>query len=75
MKAIKAVYTFIVGDMIILVGVLITLILLFLIENITFLTPLRVIAGALLIIAVLAVLTATLRREVPAVSIRRGRDR
>lgn len=63
MKVIKAIYNFIVGDMIILVGVIIAVIILALINDIPALNPLRVISGILLIIAVLGVLTATLLRE------------
>jgi hypothetical protein len=63
MKVIKAIYNFIVGDMIILVGVIIAVIILALINGIAFLNPLRVISGILLIVAVLGVLTATLLRE------------
>jgi hypothetical protein len=63
MKVIKAIYNFIVGDMIILVGVIVTVILLALIENVGALAPLRTIAGAFLILAVLAVLVASLSRE------------
>jgi uncharacterized membrane protein len=63
-KVIKAIYNFIVGDMIILVGVIITLIILALINDINFLAPLRVASGAILIIAALAVLVITLNREV-----------
>ena len=62
MKVIKSIYDFIVGDMIILVGVVITILVLALIENVR-LAPLQTIAGALLIIAVLGVLLATLTRE------------
>lgn len=63
MKAIKAVYNFIVGDMIILVGVVVTLLILALINNVSVLAPLRAIEGVLLVVTVLGVLTATLLRE------------
>lgn len=63
MKVIKAIYNFIVGDMIILVGVLVVIALLALIDNVASLSSLRVIAGPILIVAVLGVLTATLLRE------------
>ncbi len=63
MKVIKAVYNFIVGDMIILIGVIVAVILLALIKNVGALAPLRSIAGAFLILAVLAVLIASLSRE------------
>lgn len=64
MKIIKAIYNFIVGDMIILVGVIITFIILALINDIGFLAPLRIVSGALLVIAVLLVLTTTLHHEI-----------
>ena len=63
MKIIKAIYNFIVGDMIILIGVLITAILLGLINLIGGLASLRTIEGLILIVAILGVLTATLLRE------------
>jgi hypothetical protein len=63
MKAIKAIYNFIVGDMIILVGVIIAMVILALITTISILAPLRVATGYLLIVAVIGVLTATLYRE------------
>ena len=63
MKVIKAIYNFIVGDMIILIGVAITALLLALIDAVNALAPLRAISGVILIVAVLAVLTATLMRE------------
>ncbi|TMD68157.1 MAG: hypothetical protein E6I91_05130 [Chloroflexi bacterium] len=66
MKVIKAIYNFLVGDMIILVGILLVVLLLALIDNVAALSPLRVIAGPILIIAVLGVLTATLLREARA---------
>ena len=63
MKVIKAIYNFIVGDMIILIGVAITALLLALIDAVNALAPLRAISGVILIVAVLAVLTTTLMRE------------
>ena len=63
MKAIKAIYNFLVGDMIILVGVLITIIVLALINTLAFLAPLRLVSGVILVVAVLGVLVATLNRE------------
>jgi hypothetical protein len=63
-KIIKSIYNFIVGDMIILVGVIITFIILALINAIGFLAPLRVVSGAILVIAVLIVLATTLSREI-----------
>jgi hypothetical protein len=63
MKIIKAIYNFIVGDMIILVGVVLAVIILALINNIGFLAPLKGFSGPILIIAVLASLVTTLSRE------------
>ena len=63
MKIIKSIYNFIVGDMIILVGVLLAVAILALINGVSVLAPLRVASGVILIIAVLAVLVATLSRE------------
>ncbi|HVB73434.1 MAG TPA: hypothetical protein VNE38_07740 [Ktedonobacteraceae bacterium] len=63
MNILKAIYNFIVGDMIILIGVLIVAIALGLISSINALAPLRVAIGPVLIIAVLVVLSATLYRE------------
>lgn len=63
MKVIKAIYNFIVGDIIILIGVIITMLVLALINFTAVLVPLRVATGAILVVAVLGVLTATLYRE------------
>ena len=63
MKVIKAIYNFIVGDMIILIGIIITVLILALINTAGALTPLRALSGVILIVAVLIVLTATLMRE------------
>jgi len=63
MKVIKAIYNFIVGDMIILVGVVIAVLALALINNVSALSPLRPATGFLLVAAVLVTLTATLYRE------------
>ncbi len=63
MNVIKAIYNFIVGDMIILVGVLLTLIVLAVINNVDAFESLRVATGGILIVAVLGVLVATLTRE------------
>jgi hypothetical protein len=63
MKAVKAIYNFLVGDMIILVGILITIVVLALINNLAFLAPLHPVAGAIFVIAVLGVLVVTLNRE------------
>lgn len=63
MKVIKAIYNFFVGDMIILVGIMLAVILLALISSISALASLRVAEGIILIVVVLVVLTATLYRE------------
>ena len=63
MKVIKAIYNFIVGDMVILVGITITVIILALIDTVSALASLRAISGVILVVAVLSVLTATLLRE------------
>ena len=63
MKVVKAIYNFIVGDMIILVGVIVAIVVLTLINTVSLLAPLRVATGYLLIAAVIGVLTATLYRE------------
>ncbi len=63
MKIILSIYNFIVGDMIILVGILLTIALMALINTVSVLAPLRSVSGAILILVVLAVLIATLSRE------------
>ena len=63
MKVIKAIYNFIVGDMIILIGVALAVTVLALINNVSFLAPLKGFSGPFLIIAVLGSLFATLSRE------------
>lgn len=63
MKVIKAIYNFIVGDIIILIGVAIAVLVLSLISYIPVLAPLRVASGSIIIVAVLVVLIATLARE------------
>ena len=63
MKIIKAIYNFIVGDMVILIGVALAVTVLALINNVSALAPLRGFSGPFLIIAVLASLVATLSRE------------
>lgn len=64
MKIIKALYNFIVGDMVILVGVIITFLLLALITTLNMLAALRIAEGAILIVALLIVLVISLRREI-----------
>ncbi len=63
MKVIKAIYNFLVGDMIILIGIIIAVIVLALINFVKALAPLSAASAYILIIAVLGVLTATLIRE------------
>jgi len=62
-KIIKAVYNFIVGDMVILIGVTLAMVILALINTVSTLAPLRGFSGPFLVIAVLASLVATLSRE------------
>jgi hypothetical protein len=62
-KVIKAIYNFIVGDMVILIGVVLAVIILALINNVPALASLRGLSGPFLILAVLGSLTATLSRE------------
>jgi hypothetical protein len=62
-KIIKAIYNFIVGDMVILIGVALAVTVLALINNVSALAPLKGFSGSFLIIAVLASLVATLSRE------------
>ena len=63
MKVITAIYNFIVGDMIILVGVIVAILILALINTVSVLAPLHVVTGYVLIVVVVGVLTATLYRE------------
>jgi len=62
-KVIKAIYNFIVGDMVILIGVVLAVTVLAFIDNVSTLAPLKGFSGLLLIIAVLGSLVATLSRE------------
>ena len=63
MKIIKAIYNFIVGDMVILIGILLTVAVLALINNVSALAPLKDFSGSFLVIGVLSSLVATLSRE------------
>lgn len=63
MKAIKAVYNFIVGDMVILVGIVLVFLVLLLINNVAALTPIRAYSGAILVVVTLVVLGVSLSRE------------
>jgi len=62
-KVIKAIYNFIVGDMVILIGVALTVTILALINNVSVLAPLKGFSGLFLIIAVLGSLVVSLSRE------------
>ena len=63
MKVIKAIYNFIVGDMVILIGVALTVVALALINSVGALSPLKGLSGLILVVGVLASLVATLSRE------------
>ena len=63
MKVIKAIYNFIVGDMVILIGVVLAIIVLTLINNVGALAPLKGFSGFFLIVAVLGSLVVSLSRE------------
>ena len=63
MKIIKTIYNFIVGDMVILIGIALTVLVLALINNVSALGPLRGLSGPVLIVGVLTSLVATLSRE------------
>ena len=63
MKIIKAIYNFIVGDMVILIGVVLTVTVLALINNVGALAPLMGFSGPFLVLGVLSSLVATLSRE------------
>jgi hypothetical protein len=64
LKVILAVYNFFVGDLVILIGITLTMIILALIHSVDVLAPLRGGLGLILIVGVLASLVATLGREV-----------
>ena len=63
MKIIKAIYNFIVGDMVILIGVVLAVIVLALINNVSALASLKGFSGLFLVIAVLGSLVASLSQE------------
>jgi hypothetical protein len=63
MRLIKAIYTFLVGDMVILIGVAITIMIMTLLTVLPALAAVKAISGALLPVAVLVILLTTLRRE------------
>jgi len=64
LKVILAVYKFFVGDLVILLGTVLTMVILALINSVSALVSLRGGLGAILIVGVLATLVATLGREV-----------
>jgi len=64
LKIILAVYNFFVGDLVILIGVTLTMVILALINSVGALAPLRGGLGTIMIVGVLATLLATLGREV-----------
>jgi hypothetical protein len=64
LKVILAVYRFFVGDLVILLGVTLLMVILALIPSLTALAPLRGASGVILIAGVLVTLVATLGREV-----------
>ncbi len=64
LKIILAVYNFFVGDLVILIGVTLTMVILALIHSVGASALLRGGLGAILIVGVLATLVATLGREV-----------
>lgn len=63
MNVIKAIYNFVVGDMVILVGIIITVVILALISTISALSALKVASGYILVLAALIIITTTLYRE------------
>jgi hypothetical protein len=62
-KVIKAIYNFIVGDMVILIGITLTVTILALINNVSALAPLKGFSGPFLVLGVLSSLVVTLSRE------------
>ncbi len=64
LKVILAVYNFFVGDLVILIGTVLTMVILALINSVGALASLREGSGLILIVGVLATLVATLGREV-----------
>ena len=64
LKVILAIYQFFVGDLVILIGVTLTMVILALIHFEGALAPLRGGSGLILIVGVLTTLVATLGREI-----------
>ncbi len=63
MKVLKAIYNFLVGDGIILCGILLVVALLAVLHLVDELAALRNLSGMILVVAILAVLILTLSRE------------
>ena len=63
MKAIKAVYYFIVGDIIILIGILVAIGILAIVNNVSAFAAVRNFSGAFLVIVAIVLLASTLNRE------------
>jgi hypothetical protein len=63
MKVIKAIYNFIVGDMVILIGVIVIMAILALFNYVSALSALKIASGIILVVGVLAVLLGSLSRE------------
>jgi len=63
MKVLKAVYNFIVGDIVILVGIVLVFLILVLINTIAALAGVRPYSGAILVVITLIVLGVSLSRE------------
>jgi hypothetical protein len=64
LKVILAIYNFFVGDLVILLGVTLLMVILALVHFLGALAPLHGASGPILIVGVLATLVATLGREV-----------
>jgi hypothetical protein len=64
LKVILAVYNFFVGDLVILIGTVLTMVILALIHSVGVLAPLQGGLGPILIVGVVVTLVATLGREV-----------
>lgn len=69
MKVINAVYNFLVGDIIVLIGIVLVFLVLLLIHFVAALASVRAYSGALLVVVTLLVLGLTLQREL------RGREK
>jgi hypothetical protein len=64
MKVIKAIYNFLVGDMVILIGVLVVVAILALFKFVHALSVLTIASGAILILGILIILLGSLTREI-----------